>query len=180
MSINPYAPPRSTEDPLEPASLERLVARRQVRMTTLILLVPASYNLVCFAFSPATNRRVIPLPPEVKALNLVGFVVLIVLIWLLALPVLELVSRGVHALAGRRSPPEEWLRALYASLRPAPFLAVGLAAIWMGWVVAFYRWGMDFYSVSVPVGVASHVLLAGLYAPLFYRWYRLVRNSSRG
>ena len=57
---------------------------------------------------------------------------------------------------------------------PGPAFSGG-AVLWAIWVAAFYQLGIGFYTVSLPIGIAAHLLAAGLYIPLFYRWYKVER-----
>ena len=179
MNTNPYESPQSEDSPRPSAIDQRVRARRDARVALLILLVPAFYNFVCFNFSFDASRIGFSVRNVYQLANGVGFIAGAVAIWILALPVLEFLTGGFHAVFGRNSKLDDWKTALYRILRRAPIFAVGGAILWAIWVGAFYQLGIGFYTVSVPIGVAAHVLAAGLYLPLFYRWYELERAAAR-
>lgn len=178
MNTNPYASPNSDVLHRLPQFLERVGAQRRIRIALLILLLPAIYNFVCFNFPADANRIELPIHSFYRAVNSVGLVGITVCIWILGLPALELFTGGCHAVFARNSALQSWKTTLYASLRRAPWFALGGAFLWAMWVAAFYQLGIGFYVVSVPLGIASHLLAAGLYLPLFYRWYEIDRSRA--
>ena len=176
--MNPYESPRSEATHWLPPSDERIVAKRNVRIALLIMLAPAIYNFICFNFPAHPNRIELPIHSVFRSINGIGFVAITIAIWFLGLPTLEFFTGGFHTVFGRNSKLDDWRTILYLILRRAPVFAVCGAVLWALWVAAFYQLGIGFYTVSVPIGIAGHLLAAGLYVPLFYRWYKTERSSA--
>ena len=84
-------------------------------------------------------------------------------IWCLGLGLLELLTGCIHRLFGRKAGLADWKTALYRVLERLPSTAVLGAVLWVVWVIAFYHLGVGFYLISVPVGIAAHLLAASLY-----------------
>lgn len=178
MSTNPYqSPGADTLGPL-PSSDERLLALRHVRIALLILLLPAGFNFVSFNF-PDPRYLDSPIYNLFRALNAIGFVAIAGAVWFLGLAVLEGLTRLLHAIFARRSEIHDWRMTLYLILGRAPAFAIAGAVLWTIWVAAFYQLQVGFYTISVPIGIASHLLAAGLYLPLFYRWYQTERIARQ-
>jgi hypothetical protein len=175
VSTNPYESPRSDATDSLPLPAERAVAKRNVRIALLIMLAPAIYNFICFNFPTNPNR--IQLPIFHQAVNGIGFVTIVIAIWCQGLAMLEFLTGGFHAVFSRNSKLADWKSILYSILRRAPAFAFFGALLWSVWVAAFYQLDIGFYTVSVPIGIAAHLLAAGLYVPLFYRWYKMERAS---
>ncbi|MGI9469633.1 MAG: hypothetical protein ACR2OA_21095 [Rubripirellula sp.] len=180
MSIppNPYASPQTDSTGLPTPSKNRGVAQHHLRLALLILLAPAAYNFICFSFPAEAGAAGLHIPAIYRWINGFGFVVTAAAIWFFGLPLLELLTLGLHRIFGRTSSALAWKEALYQVLGRAPFFAVAGAFLWALWVAAFYQFGVGFYAVSVPIGIAAHLLAAGLYVPLIACWYNLRRSSS--
>ena len=175
MSMNPYESPKSEATPRPPSSAERAAAKRSIRISLAIMLVPAIYNSICFSFPDAPNRSELPIHNVYRTINGIGFVAIVIAIWFLGLAALEFVTGGLHAIFSRNSKLHDWKTSLYVVVRRAPVFALCGAVLWAIWVAAFYQLGIGFYTVSLPIGIAAHLLAAGLYIPLFYRWYKVER-----
>lgn len=171
MSINPYESPRFPAVQRLPVNEGRATALRSVRIALLILLVPAVYNFICFNFQ-------LPTPFVYRAINTIGLLLIVIAVWFFGLAVLEFACRGIHSIAARNATLEDWKATLYVILGRTPWFAIPGAALWAIWVLAFYQLDVAFYDVSLPVGIAAHVLGACLYVPLIYRWYRLERTAA--
>ncbi len=179
MSTNPYEAPKAEAVQQSTPNEDRWTALHNVRMAMLILLVPAGYNFICFNFPSNADQIDLPIYTLYRAVNLVGLVLVVSVVWFFGLTFCELVTGGIHAIVARKSRLEDWKAALYRTLRRAPVLAVPGAALWAIWVAAFYQARLGFFVVSVPVAVAGHLLAACLYVPLIYRWYKMERSAAR-
>ncbi len=176
--MNPYDAPKFVPTPVQPPNVERVKATRCVRLSLVILLVPAVYNFICFNLQFNADRVDIIVLNLYRLTNAFGFALIVLGVWLLGLSILELVAKGIHMIFARRSKFESWRRALHLILHRTPYFAIVGALLWITWIAAFYQLGVDFYVISVPIGVASHLLAAGLYLPLFSQWFRLERSSK--
>ncbi|MEE2936525.1 MAG: hypothetical protein VYA84_11070 [Planctomycetota bacterium] len=116
-----------------------------------------------------------------RTVNLVALCLTIVSIWFWGLILLERIAALIYWVAGRtrvcRSTPQQWKQQLYHALQRGPNLAFLSAILWFVWIVAIYPLQLDFFSVSLPIGIAAHILAAYLYLPLFYSWYRLEQEK---
>jgi len=178
MNTNPYESPKSQATLQSPHSEERTTALRSVRIALLMMLAPAIYNLIYFSFSADTNRIEIPIHSIYRTLNTIGLVAITTAIWFFGLAALDFVTGGLHSVFSRRTTLDNWKTTLYIILRRAPFFAFFGAVLWAIWVAAVYQFGFEFYTVSVPIGVAAHLLAAGLYLPLIYQWYKVECSSA--
>ena len=175
MSNNPYESPEVQASLLTPLDQNRLRALHSIRFALGILLVPAIYNFLCFNFSLDVSRIEVPFLGIYRTVNTIGFLVIVASIWFFGLTAFEFITGGIHAIAARKSKLDDWKESLYDILRRAPFFAVPGAVLWTIWVLAFYQIQLDFFTVSVPIGIAAHILAACLYVPLIYRWYKIER-----
>lgn len=174
---NPYASPQSMAGRRAEWTAERIEARRQVRLALAILLAPGIYNFAAFDMAVRGDRQS-ALLEAARILNTTGVLLLCLFIWFCGLQTLEVAVRVIHRVVGRRDTVGQWLAALYAALaRLWCFAAVG-ALLWFAWVAGFYYLHIGFYRISYPVGILAHLLAAGLYLPLIWRWYRLERRVS--
>ena len=179
MVENPYASPESVAMESDGSAAARTAALRRVRFALLILLAPAIYNFICY------SRLADPMLADLHqwtiywVMNGMAFFVTAAAIWFLGLGLLELLTVFIHRLFGRKAGLAEWKTALYQVLERLPSTAVLGAFLWVVWVIAFYHLGVGFYLISVPVGIAAHLLAASLYLSLFYRWYTLERREIK-
>lgn len=178
MSDNPYESPKVPAVLQTTVNVDRVKALRSVRIALLILLVPAVYNFVCFNLHLNPRRIQLPLHSVYVTINSLGIVLIAFVIWFFGLAILEFVCGGLHSILARKSLLDDWKSTMYVIVRRAPKFAVAGAVLWVIWVAAFYQLRLDFYVVSVPVGVAAHLLAACLYIPLFYRWYRIEHTAA--
>jgi hypothetical protein len=175
MSTNPY------ESPQTPAALpndDRRTANRSVRLALVILLIPAIYNFICFNFPSDGNLDELPIYGVYRTFNSIGLLLVVVAVWLLGLKFLEFLTGGIHSVFAQKSNLKDWNEALYAIVRQMPLFAVPGAVLWAIWVLAFYQLQLGFYTISLPIGILSHVLAAFLYVPLIYRWYKMERTTA--
>ncbi|MEZ6119934.1 MAG: hypothetical protein R3C28_25650 [Pirellulaceae bacterium] len=170
MSTNPYESPSSPAQQRPLQNEPRSAARRSVRIALLMLLMPALYNFACFNFPPTAT---LPIHRLYQAVNSLGLISIVAFVWFFGLTCLEGVTGGIHAMVARTSSLAAWKNELYAILSRLPWFAIPGAVLWTIWVAAVYQLRIGFYAVSVPVGIAAHVLAACLYVPLAYRWYKL-------
>ncbi len=172
---NPFEVPRS----LVSLSFETALpsgARRlgiwHLRISLLFLLIPAAYNTAHFnaaAFVGWPNPLISLL---FQLTNWFWLIVTGLALWFGGLWLLEGVTGLAHGWCSRRDTRLSWRQALYTTLQTAPLLATFGALTWGFWVFAFYQLKWDFFLISIPAGILGHGLAAGLYVPLFYRWYR--------
>lgn len=176
---NPYEVSRSLLAPViltQTHASARQAGQRNFRTALVILLIAAAGNVACY------NHQVFsgwPNPFQsllFQGTNWSWLVATSVLIWFWGLALLEWIAGCVHALRSPQTTLEMWKLAVYDSLGLAPLLAILGAITWVVWIAGFYFWNLDFYLISIPVGIVAHLLAAGLYLPLLYRWYQL---SSR-
>lgn len=167
MDNNPYSAPETLEAATfrEPVRLE--VSRW--RISVYIFAVPAIYNFLWF------NGRLVPIQ---VAVNLAMFALLMISIWRFGVELLELVANNIRSFFAPNVDQKVWVNELHIALRASPFFAFWGAIIWMVWNIGFYNLGINFFLISWPVGIASHILAAGLYLPMFYRWYQLRAASQ--
>ncbi len=156
-----------------------MTALSSVRIALLILFVPAVYNFICFNFPSNANRIEVPIHSVYVTINLLGIVLIVFAIWIFGLTILEFVAGGLHSILARKSLLDDWKATLYIIVRRTPLFAVPGAALWAIWVAAIYQLQLGFYIVSIPIGVAAHLMAASLYVPLFYRWYKMERAAAR-
>jgi len=178
MNTNPYESPKSQVTLLPPHSEERTAALRSVHIALLVMLAPAIYNLICSSFFVDMNRTGLPIHSIYRTLNTIGLVAITTAIWFFGLAALDFVTGGLYSVFSRRATLDNWKTTLYITLRRAPVFAFFGAVLWAIWVAAFYQFGFGFYTVSVPIGVAAHLLAAGLYLPLIYQWYKIECSSA--
>lgn len=177
MSGNPYQPPAVEVSRGQTA--ERQEAIRAFHLSVALLAVPATFNLICFNFPLSINRRQVILSGDDQLSNLVAFALLIAVVWLFGFLLLEKAANVLHRLLGKHSSARIWRQTLYTTLKRAPLLAMLGALLWITWTIAFYQLGLNFFLISLPIGVMAHLLAALLYVPLFWRWFFLEREARR-
>ena len=172
MAENPYAPSLNAA----PVHVERSSALRTVRLCTLILSVGAVYNAYVYSgLATPTPAYAVTL---LRGLNITGVVLIITACWFFALPLFELVSLGCHRLFGRSATLDQWRGELYRVLATAtPFAILG-TIVWCVWVYAFYFMDMNFFLISVPTGIAAHVLAACVYLRIPFKWWSLEKTAA--
>lgn len=173
MIENPYQSPRSLPDPASAESNLRKHARRSIRISMLVLMIPAIYNYIVFDARAIAGRLPDDLVVVCRAINLFGFIIGTAAIWFLGLACLELASNAIRFAFARGISPSAWQENLHRSLGLTVYLAVPCAALWAIWVFGFYEMRVNFRVISWAVGIPAHLLAACLYLPLIYRWYRL-------
>jgi hypothetical protein len=175
---NPYRSPEY-DGGNDRASL-RKSALQSLRMALVVLLMPGLYNYYCFdqtVFEAGLNWSTL-FSNVGRWINLVGIAAIAVFAWLLALPILEFCTRLMHRLFSRNSPLVQWNEALYLIAEQAFHFSLAGAMIWFAWCTGFYRFGFDFYEISIPLGALAHLLAAGLYLQLVLRWYQIDRSVA--
>lgn len=175
---NPYASP-NVEEVLPVVLLDtKGKALRSLRISLVLLLIPAAYNFGSYSMSlsPKVHGDFLKL---LTYGGLVGIALAITAIWLLGLPLLELITYVLHAIFGRRSSLAQWKQELYLTVRRLPWFAIPGAMIWSAWTFAFYQVGLDFMAISLPAAVAAHIIGALVYFPLLYRWYVLEKLAAQ-
>ena len=177
MSGNPYQPPTPASS--LPQAAERQEAIRPFRASVALLAVPAIYNLICFNFPLSMNRVQVQLSDRDRLLNLLGFILVMAFVWLFGFLMLEKLTNVLHRLFARYSSSASWRQNLYATLKRAPLFAMLGALLWITWIIAYYKIGLNFFLVSVPIGIAAHILAALLYIPLLWHWFLLERGAKR-
>ena len=172
MTYNPYQTPQSLSESSSTITTNRQAAQRKIRISTIIFLVPALYNLVCFSLL-TSSQVVFPFFVVNFVFNLLGAIIVVAAVWFFGLTILELIAAVAYRVAARKSQRNSWYDALYDSLTRLPLFAVLGSILWTMWVAGFYQLRLNFFAISIPLGIAAHLLAAGLYIPLLYRWYRL-------
>ena len=180
MTTNPYQTPQSNPKALI-YSASRFAAFRSVRISLCILLVPGICNFICFQFPESLGSTGFQMTKFDRTANLVTLGLTIVSIWFWGLILLERITAFIYWGVGQarvcRSTPQQWKQQLYHALQRGPNLAFLGAILWAIWIVAIYSFQLDFFSVSLPIGIAAHILAACLYLPLFFSWYRLEKEG---
>lgn len=179
MNSNPFQPPQIRDTRTDIVLNARQKAQKQVRTALLILLVPGLYNFICFQFYLGSGPFHDPFFSLSFGLNLVGILILVDIVWFFGLSSLEWISAGARRLLARTSHPTEWLNTLYQTLDRISICAFLGAILWTIWVIGFYQLQLNFYTISIPIGIAAHLLAATLYLPLLYRWYKVSKASSQ-
>lgn len=179
MTLNPYQSPRAEATGQTTLDEDRKGALRAVRISLLILMVPAIYNFLCFNFPASLGRAPGTIGVLERTLNTIGLVLLVSAICFFGLAALEIMTMAIHAIVARPAKLDAWKGELYLILRRAPVFAVFGALLWTIWVAAFYQLQVGFFAISIPIGIAAHLVAAGLYLPLIYRWYRIERSTAR-
>lgn len=176
MSDNPYETPKGLSEVRHADSSLRRQALTFLRITELILLVPALYNAWEF-----DARFVRPLSDDLanvfRATNILGLVITAGLVWVLGLAWLEAASRFLRHCLARNTDPIAWQDILYRSLSRVPYLAAAGAVLWTKWIVSFYRWNNHEPAVFWALNTVAHLLAACWYLPLTYQWYRLAKET---
>ena len=184
MNTNPYESPATVAQApdLEEVGSELAIAKRtamrSVWAAILILLVAGLFNYYAFDQVIIAEKVAPRLQVTVRVINLTGIVTITLVAWFLLVPALETLGRWGRYLTGEKAPVAAWSEALYRSLRPAFYLAIPGAILWAIWVMGFYFVHLDFFVLSIGVGVPAHLLAAVLYLPLLVRWYLLARSRS--
>ena len=175
--INPYRPPADAIL-TEPPNAARELARRQLRITLAILLIPGIHNYLCYD-QLRTLDMGLTISTWWRALDVAQIGFLAIIIWFAGLPFLESVTRVLHHWLSRQADLRAWQSALYEVLATTTYFALAGAALWFIWNIGYFYLHIHFFTLSVPVGMAAHLLAAGLYVRLFYRWYCLERRPAR-
>ena len=176
-TTNPYRPPiaaGSESDALRPRALFAL------RITLLLLLVPAALNYVCFDLVAIGQSGLSATQKWLyRTTNLSLVVAVPNVIWFLGLPLLEGLGELIRSRLAGDTDKARWREALHLSLRPAPWLALIGAVLWSLWVIGVYLLGIHFFAISLAVAVPAHLVAACFYIPLLVRWIRLARAAKR-
>ncbi|RCS42060.1 hypothetical protein DTL42_19720 [Bremerella cremea] len=184
MNTNPFESPVAITqvDDLGETSPQLVAARRtavfSVRAAILILLVAGLFNYYAFDQVVVTDVVAPRFQTTVRVTNLTGMVAITLVAWFLFVPALEVLGRMLRHLSGEKTPVAAWNESLYRSLRLAVYFAIPGAILWGIWVIGFYFVHLNFMVLSIAVGVPAHLLAAGLYLPLLFRWYLLARSKS--
>jgi hypothetical protein len=177
--LNPYEAPAYSGRSQEPTnSSPRRVARKRLRLAILVLFIPAAYNYYCFDKAalgnvhPAGAYEIVA-----RSINIGGIIMATCLLWFLCLPMLELMTWWIFRVVLKSERFESGMNALYESLRFAVYFALVGALLWMIWNVGYYDCHIDFFTISIPVGILANFLAAGVYIPLAYRWHRIKKAA---
>ena len=103
MSTNPYESPKVQTAQQSTPNEARVTALRNVRISLLIMLIPAVYNFICFNFPSSDNRIDLPIHSVYRAINSIGLVLIVSAIWFFGLTALEFVTGGFHSIVARKS-----------------------------------------------------------------------------
>ncbi|MEL7335740.1 MAG: hypothetical protein AAFN70_05975, partial [Planctomycetota bacterium] len=153
----------------------RQTSIRDTRITLLIFLVPALYNVICFSIYFTPGGLASPTANLFRLINVAGLLLLFLGIWFFGFAILEFSAGITWAAMARTSDRKQWDQALYATLRRAPAYAIPGALLWVVWVFGFYQLQIPIMFISIPVGIVSHLLALRFYMPLMLHWYRMAR-----
>ena len=180
--LNPYeAPGYSGGKQKANTSPRRNIARSNLRMALVILLIPAVYNYYWFdvALLASEDRQFNSVfLVFARAINIGGIFIASLFAWFFGLPILELTAKIIYRIFARNSKIDDWQDALYDILGTVAYFALGGALLWLIWTIGFYRFHIGFYTLAYPVGILAHLLAAGLYLRLAYRWYRIEKTAQ--
>ncbi|MDG2220901.1 MAG: hypothetical protein P8L85_05950 [Rubripirellula sp.] len=180
MITNPYEPPQAKLNSPRQDSEDRVAALRALRTSLYILLVPGIYNFICFHFPELFSNSGFQVHELARVANLTLLCLTVGLIWIGGLALLERVAAIIHwalkRMLGSNSSFERWQAELHLALRRSPTLAFWGAILWIIWCLAIFSFHLDFVTVSLPIGIAAHLLAACLYVPLVYQWYKLEQS----
>ncbi len=175
---NPYRPPTESNDVSQPVAARR-IALWQIRIALAILLLPGIHNYLCVdqALRTPQAERGFELAPMWREFNLACITLLAIVIWFAGLSLLEFAARVLHRCLSRRIEDSTWLTVLYTALAKASYFALAGAILWFLWNIGYFYLKLPYLALAIPLGAAAHLLAAGLYLPLLYRWYRLLRST---
>ena len=179
--LNPYASPRAEQQsPAVPPSREK--AQSIVRRTLLILAVCVGINIWAnfyWADSQLYNQFAAGPVPPIVIFNVIFFAIVFVVLWLVALRVLEWMGRIFHRLFGGNISLNDWMTSLHHSIWPmVPATLIG-AVLWVTWLILFHladRPGG--FALDVAFQFAGHMLGAWVYLNVFWNWYQLRRAAQ--
>jgi hypothetical protein len=172
MKTNPYQTPSSNPTATPESTGDRALATQGFRLSTVLLTCPALYNFFCFSSLGSPTSAIHAFTWLHVAMTLAILFAAAVLSTL-GFTALEFATRVLHAVFAKRSGLNSWKQALYSSLQTLPLFASFGAVAWALWVLAFYQLQASFYTASVPLGIIGHLLAAGVYGPLFFKWYQI-------
>jgi hypothetical protein len=181
-NLNPYETPTYSGPSQEKADTAgRLAARKRLRLAIIILMIPAAYNYYCFDKVAIGNANFVGAYEIVaRSINVGGIMMAACLLWFLCLPMLELMTWWKFQVVSKSDRLDDGMNALYESLKFAVYFALSGALLWMVWNVGYYDLKIDFYMISIPVGILANLLAAGIYVPLAYRWHRIEKAATVG
>jgi hypothetical protein len=178
---NPYASPAApqmVEGPDDDFRALRAKTNLHWQISLQALLIPAAAN---YWFFDQLVRLPNIDPPEMNiGLRLFDAMYLIPLVAVLlfaGLSLLEWIAGVIRYLFARSVPRQLWLASMYRSLSHLIPVAILANTLWMVWLVGFYLLEMNFFVISIPVGILAHILGASLYVRIFYGWFRLTRET---
>jgi hypothetical protein len=185
---NPFAPPTAQFIPQAKllVNRDRKLARWSLLLSYLFLAIAAVFNnwaflaSIPFGMGPRSGPFVsvfdVSISYSVTALIVVtGFGIA----WFfLGLGILETLTRVLHSVFSKKETVSPWIKQLHIVCKQSLLFALPGALLWVFWVYGFYFLEIEFYALSVPVGVAAHVLAAGFYLQLFVRWFLVERAAA--
>ena len=180
-NLNPYASPQADQQSPEVLPL-RAQAHSYVRRALLIMAVCVGVNIWANFYwaepGPYNRFAAGPVPPIV-IVNLVFFGVVFLVLWFVALRIIEFIARLFHLVFGRSVSRDEWLTSLHQSLWPmVPATLIG-SLLWVLWLVLFHLAGHPGgFALDVVFQIAGHALGAWVYLTVFWNWYQLRRNRQ--
>jgi len=175
MNENPYQPPQTVEPELglvEVDPAQRLRARRCWQVAALILLLPAMNNLWLFEDLLASQGGP-GLIPAARWTNAILLASAFAAAGLGGLNLLEWITDRLRRRLGEPPHAGQWRSALYQTLGQSIYFAIPGALLWKAWLMGYYQWHLDFQRISIPTAILAHLLAAGLYLQLAYRWYKI-------
>lgn len=169
---NPYSAPSTITsdievDPWKPA-------RRGIRISLAILLIPAVLNYVAWErWLVSTGWRqsqVDSTTSGIWAIRIANFVLLSIgflILWYFALPVLKFCARLLVTLIRRKGEiNDDWHNPLIAAMEKIPRYATAGAGVWIVWVIGFYLLEIRHFAFTAIFSTVGHILAATWYGPL--------------
>lgn len=179
MNENPYQPPQTilaAKQAIEIDGVLRRRARRRWQLATLILFLPAMNNLWLFENLMVNQGGPAP-DPAAQGMDAILLAAVFAVAGLVGLNLLEWITDRLQRWLGSPANAGKWRSALYETVEQSFAFAVPGALLWKAWLIGIYQWQWDFQWVSIPIGILAHLLAAGLYLQLAYRWYKIESSN---
>lgn len=167
---NPYASPRAIGNEFDFPVIDRVRTQFRWRLALSMFVVPAAIDYSCHMAMDPTAKYYLIIPDAIICLFLFGSA------WKWSLSLLEWFAGLLRRFSSPTTHQNAWNQALYRSLEPAPFVALGGAALWLIWIAGFWFLQMRFDFITSVLGLPA-VLLAGVICvPLVRSWIIAART----
>lgn len=169
---NPFAP---SEYQLSPEAEGNYKGRSSFRMAVLIFAVPALVNYFLWDRQNLASRYATDIVLLLRGGNLFLIALLFLLIWFLALPLLNFL---LSLLPPVRREKESWDLSWGEALKRLPTLSMLGAGLWICWCIAFYVLESRGFFVMKVFAIMGHLLAAAWYVPLLLTLRRIWQPKS--